>query len=104
MRIVLVNMPFADWHRPSVALSQLAAHLRSFGDQVEVEVHYVNVDFALLFGPAEYQEFASNVGHGPTGVGEWLFRQVAFPDAPDNAEEYFRRYFADDSSAGFRDR
>src|SRR5581483_8515619 len=47
-------------------------------------------------------EFALNVGHGTTGVGEWLFRQVAFPQAADNAAEYFRRYFADDASAGFR--
>ncbi|MEO6702802.1 MAG: RiPP maturation radical SAM C-methyltransferase [Jatrophihabitantaceae bacterium] len=103
MRIVLVNMPFADWHRPSVALSQLASHLKStFGDSIEVEVCYVNVDFALLFGPAEYQEFVNNVGHGTTGVGEWLFRRIAFPDAPDNADEYFRRYFGDESHASFR--
>lgn len=102
MRIVLVNMPFADWHRPSVALSQLAAHTQAIDDSIEIDVCYVNVDFALLFGPAEYQEFANNVGHGTTGVGEWLFRQIAFPNAPDNAEEYFRRYFSADSSAGFR--
>lgn len=27
------------------------------------------------------------------GLGDWLFRQAAFPDLPDNTEKYFRRYF-----------
>jgi ribosomal peptide maturation radical SAM protein 1 len=105
MRIVLVNMPFADWHRPSVALSQLAAYTkREFGDAVDIEIRYVNIDFALLFGPEEYKEFANNAGYGTTGIGDWLFRQVAFPDSPDNATAYFQRYFADDGSADFRAR
>lgn len=103
MRIVLANMPFADWDRPSVALSQLAAHTkREFGGAVDIELCYVNIDFALLFGPKEYKEFANNAGYGTTGIGEWLFRQVAFPDYPDNTSDYFQRYFCDDGSAGFR--
>ncbi|HEY0806903.1 MAG TPA: hypothetical protein VGD84_17655 [Pseudonocardiaceae bacterium] len=98
MRIVLVNMPFADWHRPSVALSQLAAHTkREYGDSVDVEIRYVNVDFALIFGPEDYKELASSVGYGTNVIGEWLFRQVAFPEFADNADEYFRCYFADDA-------
>src|SRR2546430_6575633 len=103
MRIALVNMPFADWHRPSVGLSQLAAYTkREFGDAVDIEIRYVNIDFALLFEPGEYKEFANNVGYGTTGIGEWLFRQVAFPEFPDNAHDYFQRYFADDGLADFR--
>jgi ribosomal peptide maturation radical SAM protein 1 len=105
MRVVLVNMPFADWDRPSVALSQLAAHTtREFGEAVQVETRYVNIDFALLFGPAEYKQFANNSDYLTTGIGEWLFRQVAFPDAAENTAAYFRRYFCDDGSADFRAR
>jgi ribosomal peptide maturation radical SAM protein 1 len=105
MRIALVNMPFADWHRPSVALSQLAARTKQeFGDSVNVEIRYINIDFALLFGAEAYKEFANNAGYGTTGIGDWLFRQVAFPEYPDNAAAYFQRYFADDGSADFRAR
>jgi ribosomal peptide maturation radical SAM protein 1 len=103
MRVALVNMPFADWDRPSVALSQLAAHTRrEFGESVSVETRYVNIDFALFFGPGEYKQFANNSAYLTTGIGEWLFRQVAFPDAADNTAAYFRRYFCDDGSADFR--
>jgi ribosomal peptide maturation radical SAM protein 1 len=105
MRVVLVNMPFADWDRPSVALSQLAAHVkREFGESVQVEIRYPNIDFALFFGPGEYKQFANNAAFLTTGIGEWLFRQVAFPGAADNTADYFRRYFADDGSADFRAR
>ncbi|MEV5407893.1 RiPP maturation radical SAM C-methyltransferase [Thermopolyspora sp. NPDC052614] len=105
MRVALVNTPFADWDRPSVALSQIAAHTkREFGDSVEVEVVYPNIDLALLIGAAEYRRFASNADYLTTGVGEWLFRQMAFPDTPDNATEYFRRYFCDEGASDFRAR
>src|SRR6266568_4760619 len=77
MRVALVNMPFADWDRPSVALSQLAAHTkREFGDSVSVDIRYVNIDFALLFGAGEYKQFANNAAFLTTGIGEWLFRGV----------------------------
>jgi magnesium-protoporphyrin IX monomethyl ester (oxidative) cyclase len=98
-------MPFADWDRPSVALSQLAAHTkREFGDSVSVDIRYVNIDFALLFGAGEYKLFANNADFLTTGIGEWLFRRVAFPDEADNTAEYFRRYFVDAGSADFRAR
>src|SRR6266702_1611052 len=45
--IILVNMPFADWNRPSFALSQLAALTRrELGTQIQVDVRYLNFDFA----------------------------------------------------------
>jgi ribosomal peptide maturation radical SAM protein 1 len=93
-RIVLVTMPFADWRKPSFALSQLAALTRrEFGDAVDVEVRYLNFDFAEYLGIDTYDAIADGVGHLMTGIGEWLFRPVAFPGVPDNAEDYFRRYY-----------
>ncbi|MEI5100550.1 RiPP maturation radical SAM C-methyltransferase [Streptomyces sp. PmtG] len=103
MRIALVNMPFADWYRPSVALSQLAAHTkREFGDAVRVDICYVNLDFALSFGACEYNRLANEYGNLTTGIGEWLFRNLAFPSSSDNTSDYFQRYFADERSGEFR--
>ncbi|MEU2559753.1 RiPP maturation radical SAM C-methyltransferase [Streptomyces longispororuber] len=103
MRIALVNMPFADWYRPSVALSQLAAHTeRAFGDSVRTDICYVNIDFALSFGAGEYNRLANEYDNLTTGIGEWLFRNLAFPDSDDNTTDYFQRYFADERSGDFR--
>jgi ribosomal peptide maturation radical SAM protein 1 len=98
MRVVLINMPFASLGMPSLALTQLSAVLKQrFGDAVTVETHYLNLDFARYIGEGPtYQRVFVDAGF-MTGVGDWFFRQVAFPDAEDNSEAYFGRfYFADD--------
>lgn len=105
LRIALINVPFADWHRPSFALSQLAALTRrEFGDQVQPEVIYVNQDFVNYFGVVDYTALAGNLEHLTTGIGDWLFRPVAFPHAPDNSAEYFRRYYQGAEWMEFKDR
>lgn len=94
LRIALVNMPFADWHRPSFALSQLASLARrEFGDEVETDVVHLNQDMAEYFGVPLYTALAGNIEHLTTGLGDWLFRDMAFPDLPENSAEYFRRYY-----------
>lgn len=94
VRIALVNMPFADVNRPSFALSQLAALLElEFGEEVDVSVHYLNLDFELYFGPELYRAINGEMEHLMTGVGEWVFRKLAFPGAPDNDAQYFNRYY-----------
>lgn len=103
LKVVLVNMPFADWHRPSFALSQLAALTRrEFPGQVEVDVRYLNQDFATHLGAAAYEELAVNINHLMTGVGDWVFRQIAFPGQPDNTDTYFRRYYLGPAWRDFR--
>jgi ribosomal peptide maturation radical SAM protein 1 len=103
-RIVLVTMPFADWRKPSFALSQLSALARrEFGDAVEVEVKYLNIDFAHYLGVETYDAIAEQVSHLMTGIGDWLFRPVAFPDLEDNADDYFLRYYAGSASREFRE-
>jgi ribosomal peptide maturation radical SAM protein 1 len=92
-KIALVNMPLANLAMPSLALTQLQAVVRkAFGDQVDAAVHYLNHDFAHFLTLPAYGELMS-FEHHPTGLGEWFFRAVAFPDEPDNAEEYFTRYY-----------
>lgn len=92
-KIALVNMPLGHLAMPSIALTQLhSVTTQAFGDQADVQVHYLNHDFAHYLGLSAYQELVS-FDHHPSGLGEWFFRPVAFPDAPDNSEAYFQRYY-----------
>lgn len=103
-RIALVNMPFADWNRPSFALSQLAAFTKREADaDVRVDVHYLNVDFAHYLGAASYDSIAGDLTHLMTGLGDWMFRRVAFPEQEDNVTEYFNRYYNGRQWAEFRE-
>jgi ribosomal peptide maturation radical SAM protein 1 len=92
-KISLVNMPFAALNAPSLALTQLSSVLVSeHGDRVAVKIHYLNQEVARYMGMDLYQHIASSVEAQTSGLGEWLFRQLAFPQLADNSEEYFRRY------------
>jgi hypothetical protein len=44
-----------------------------------------------------------NIEHLHSGIGDWLFRAIAFPDAPDNSAEYFRRFYRGERWAAFRE-
>jgi ribosomal peptide maturation radical SAM protein 1 len=98
-RVVLVNMPFASLSLPSLALTQLASVLRArFGARVAVETLYLNLDFARFFGDTRYYSHVVADAGFLTGVGDWFFRQCAFPAAEDNTGAYLRRfYFGDDA-------
>ncbi len=94
-RVLLVNMPFAAPAIPSLALTQLQSVAeRRFPGRLQVETLYLNHDFARYLGdPEAYRHVLSNQGF-MTGIGDWFFRPFAFPAAPDNAAEYFERYYA----------
>jgi magnesium-protoporphyrin IX monomethyl ester (oxidative) cyclase len=40
-----------------------------------------------------YNEIANSINAMNAGVGDWIFRQAAFPELVDNLQAYFRRYF-----------
>jgi len=102
--LVLVNMPFADRRLPSFALSQLAALVRrDLGDQFKVRVCYLSHDFTRLFGGDLYDTITADLTEHIAGLGDWLFRAVAFPDHEDNADEYFGRYYAGPEYVEFRE-
>jgi len=87
-------MPFANVRIPSLALTQLKDVLESkFQDQVSVEINYLNHDFAQCLGVNLFTYIANSMDSHNAGLGDWFFRQVAFPDLPDNTENYFKRYF-----------
>lgn len=93
-RICLINMPFAALNSLSIGLAQLKSVLDdAYGDRVSVEVLYLSHDFAHFFGVDLYQSIAQSGQHHNTALGDWLLRQVAFPDLPDNTQEYLARYY-----------
>jgi len=81
-------MPFANLNFPSIALTQLKSVLAREHDDVETDVLYLNLDFAELVGIDRYRDIANVIY-----LGDWIFRQAAFPDCPDNSVAYFQRYF-----------
>jgi ribosomal peptide maturation radical SAM protein 1 len=92
-RIALINMPFADLQMPSIALTQLKAVAeQKFPDQVSVEILYLNHDFANYLGIELYDTMLGSDSQN-AGLGDWFFRQTAFPDLSNNAGIYFSRYF-----------
>ncbi|MFF5256808.1 RiPP maturation radical SAM C-methyltransferase [Streptomyces leeuwenhoekii] len=105
LRIALVNMPFADWNRPSFALGQLSTLVnREFDGRARARVCYLNQDLAEYFGTRLYESLSVSHDHVDTGIGDWLFRHLAFPDSPDTATEYFQRYYRGARWEDFRDR
>lgn len=93
-KIILVNMPFASVARPSIGLTQIKAVTdEKFSGRVSTEILYLNHDFAHYIGVPFYSRIADTMDHHATGLGDWLFRQAAFPELPDNTEEYFRRCY-----------
>ena len=98
-RLVLINMPFADLALPSMALTQLKAVVEQrFQEQITVEIIYLNQEFAKYLGLQFYEYLTGSFESLNTGLGDWLFRQAAFPELADNSEKYFRRYFPVDSA------
>lgn len=94
MQIALVNMPFADWNRPSFALGQLSTLVqREFDGRARAHVCYLNQDMAEFFGARLYESLSVSHDHVDTGIGDWLFRHIAFPGTPDTTGEYFQRYY-----------
>jgi len=92
MKISLISMPFCTLETPSIALSQLKAELeRNFGEEVDVNIHYISHDMAQLIGKEAYGYF-TNERSIQTGIGDWFFRKEAFPDEIDNTNAYFNRY------------
>lgn len=83
MDVALVQMPFAEVQRPSIALGLLRAAL---GPDIESEVIYGNLRLAETIGLAAYQAMQS----APTDhlLGEWCFASCLFPVSPTQDDEY----------------
>ena len=88
-KIKLINMPFASVNRPSLSLTQLKGLIYNVAN-LDIKLHYLNQDFAKFLG-LELFRLVSN--QNTTGLGDWLFREIAFPYEEDNTKEYLERHF-----------
>ena len=93
MKVSLVNMPFAAAHMPSIALTQLKSILTEKHSRAAFDIHYLNHDFVHYMGNDLYLFISGSMDALNTGVGDWLFRQIAFPELADNTATYFQRFF-----------
>lgn len=92
-KIALINMPFGALHLPSIALTQLKVVLEDgLPGEAAADIHYLNHEFAGLFGLEHYRWVSDSVNVTATGFGDWLFRQLAFPELADNTQEYLARH------------
>ncbi|MDD5522621.1 MAG: RiPP maturation radical SAM C-methyltransferase [Kiritimatiellae bacterium] len=97
LRIVFLNMPFAKVTAPSLALAQLELVLKAtFENEIRVDIHYLNMDFALHVGDLHLYDHPYTSYGSMTRSSDWFFRQLAFPNEPDNSKEYFERYYFED--------
>jgi len=94
-KIFLMNMPFAETRMPSIGLTQLKSVVEStFKEQMSVSIIYLNQEFVqYLREPKLLREIIQAQKSHTSGVGDWFFRQSAFPEQEDNSEAYFKRYY-----------
>ena len=98
-KVSLINPPFAAITLPSLALMQLkVATEQDCGGDACVRILHVSHDFARHIGRDLYTSLCATVDVNMCGLGEWFFRPSVFPNAPDNEEEYFARFFSVDTS------
>jgi ribosomal peptide maturation radical SAM protein 1 len=95
-KVALINMPFGAIDIPSIALAQLDATLKTrLAGRVDSRVFHLNLDFVPYLGLELCSIVADTVQANTSGLGDWFFKRAAFPELPDDPEEYLVRHFAD---------
>jgi ribosomal peptide maturation radical SAM protein 1 len=86
-QVCLVNMPYFELERPSLALGLLKAYLNDAG--ISATVVYANLECAIEFGLDVYQA----IQHTPAEslIGEWTFAEAAFRDAAPDGDAFLAR-------------
>jgi ribosomal peptide maturation radical SAM protein 1 len=96
-KVALINMPFGAIDIPSIALAQLDAVVKDkLAGRVESQVFHLNLDFVPFFGLELCSIIADTVQANTAGLGDWVFKRAAFPEMPDDPEQYLLRHFAAD--------
>ena len=86
--ICLVNPPFFDLERPSIAIGGLKAVLQEAG--FDGRTLYSNLWFADNIGLSTYRLISES--RPELSLGDWLFGQAAFPQWHPNDEDYLDHY------------
>src|SRR5438874_1446977 len=75
--ICLVQMPYSDLVRPSIALGLLKSYLSD--RRIPTEVIYANLEYAAALGLDVYKAIEETPPESL--IGEWTFSKAAFGDA-----------------------
>jgi ribosomal peptide maturation radical SAM protein 1 len=87
LKVALINMPFASLYRPSIGLSLLKAGLTK--NDVECDVHYLNLKFADQVSPDLYDLIAEGTTFSSNALaGEMIFSQSLF--GKDTLDSYIK--------------
>ena len=102
MKVKYIVMPFYQIETPSFGLTILKDMIHnSFGDSIELEICYLNHDFANYIGINIFEKISFSQEVFATGIGEWLFNELAFPTFSHDENAYFKRYFPGDKYSKF---
>ena len=118
IKLALIDMPFSLPECAAFGITQIRSYLnKNYRNQVETDIYYLNHDFYDYFGEElfhlvnhdfyDFYKFDNNkhlwvdklkksgleVEYFGGMLGDWIFRQEAFPESGDNTKEYFQRYF-----------
>lgn len=86
--VALINVPWARCEVPSIQCGLLKAELLGHG--VATDVHYLNLELAVVLGARTYQGLADLPGEQACMLGEWLFGAAAF--GPRDDEDAYLRH------------
>lgn len=81
--VLLIDMPFCDLMRPSLAHGQLKAGL--LGRNIESDICCFNLLFAKMIGVEDYKRI-SDMRHSQMLIGEWIFAKSCFGTATSRKE------------------
>lgn len=87
LKVVLLNLPWASYRRPSIQLGLLGALAERLG--CEVQIAHLNLDLAAQFGLTNYEVVSE---HRSIALGEWLFARAAFGDEAPAPEPFLAQY------------
>lgn len=88
-RTLLLSLPWASYHRPSLSIGALAAFSRRAG--FEISAQHLHLEAAALFGLEYYDIVAANTIYG---AGEALIASVLFPAERERLLKYASRFIA----------
>jgi|GEM_PF-2762677 len=93
VKINLICMPFHEVTYPSIGITHIQSILKERAcDIVNVETHYINHDFYNFLGSELYNFITNNFESYQSGLGEWFFRHIVYPEKQDNYPLYHQRY------------
>lgn len=122
-KIILIDMPFSLPECAAFGITQIKSFLdKHYKEQVDTQILYLTHDFYNFLGEEfyktvntdffQYYKYEKNkhmwideikksgleVNYFSSGLGDWFFRHIAFPNEANNTTEYFKNIRLKDDS------